>query len=191
MPLGQRRTAWPPRCVARQTSWYARLVGRHNFLVVEACVRELLRILDWPGALRPYNRSRPLNITFYTNMNFLASRARLRQYSHRAYRALAERLPGFGICFGHQLLAMHLGASVRTDESRMESGTVEVQGVQEDPVFARVGSRFHVHTGHTDLVESVPDGCRLLASTGRVPVQALRMDTAPWWTAQFLSLIHI
>ena len=67
----------------------------------------------------------------------------------------------------------------------MESGTVEVQGVQEDPVFARVGSRFHVHTGHTDLVESVPDGCRLLASTGRVPVQALRMDTAPWWTAQF------
>ena len=38
-----------------------------GFAVVEACMRELLGILAWPGHVRPYDRSRPLNITFYTN----------------------------------------------------------------------------------------------------------------------------
>ena len=98
MPLGGRRSIWPPRCVTRQLSWYGRLVGGRNGIVVEACARELLRLLEWPGTVRPYNRSHPLNITFYTNMNFLASRQRLRRYTHRAYRQLATRFLDDGVC---------------------------------------------------------------------------------------------
>lgn len=98
MPLGGRRSYWPPRCVIRKSSYYGRFVGRSNVPLIEACARELLRILDVPVAVRPYNRSRPLNLTFYTNMNFLVSRQRMRVYSHLAWRALARRFVDEGTC---------------------------------------------------------------------------------------------
>ena len=99
MPLGGRRSVWPPRCVSRQLSWYHKVVGKRHVAVVEACVRELLRLVGWPdGSVRPYNRTMPLNVTFYTNMNFLASRARLRRYSHQTYRTLADRFVVQGVC---------------------------------------------------------------------------------------------
>ena len=111
MPLGGRRSVWPPRCVARQLTWYSRLVGKRNAAVVEACARELLRILEWPGDVRPYDRARPLNITFYTNMNFLASRTRLRRYTHRTYRVLAQRFVEEGICIPPAVGGGHGGGS--------------------------------------------------------------------------------
>jgi hypothetical protein len=98
LPLGGRRSVWPPRCVVRQTSFYSRFVGRQRGPLVEACVRELLHVLGFSGHVRPYARERPLNITFYTNMNFLASRARLRRYRHHAYRVLASRFVEEGVC---------------------------------------------------------------------------------------------
>lgn len=98
MPLGGRRSYWPPRCVIRQTSWYSRLVGRHNGVIIEACVRELLHILGGPVKVRPYNRSKPLNVTFYTNMNLLVSRRRIRSYEHSAWRVLAHRFVQDGTC---------------------------------------------------------------------------------------------
>jgi GMP synthase (glutamine-hydrolysing) len=99
--------------------------------------------------------------------------------------ALRKKLPGFGVCFGHQLLGLHLGAEVVTDGSRMERGTIPLHRTTEDAVFGTLGQRFHAHTGHTDLVTTVPSGTTLLASTEAVPVQALRMDGAGWWTSQF------
>lgn len=98
MPLGGRRSVWPPRCVVRQTSWYTKFIGQRNAPVVEACTRELLQLIGWRGTVRPYDRTRPLNVTFYTNMNFLASRARLQRYSHGAYNLLARRFVDEGVC---------------------------------------------------------------------------------------------
>ena len=98
MPLGGRWNVWPPRCVFRSTAVYAKWVGRRNSALVEACLRELLRVLGVPVAVRPYNRSRPLNVTFYTNMNFVVSRRRIRYYTHTAWRALATRFIDEGVC---------------------------------------------------------------------------------------------
>lgn len=115
MPLGGRRSVWPPRCVARPTTWYGRFVGRGRAPVVEACARELLHVVGWPGPLRPYDRARPLNITFYTNMNFLASRARLQRYPHRVYRLLARRFVDEGVCVPP--LLSHAAPSAATSDS--------------------------------------------------------------------------
>jgi hypothetical protein len=65
---------------------------------VEACLRELLRVLGVLVAVRPYNLLRPLNVTFYTNMNFVVSRRRIRYYTHTAWRALATRFIDEGVC---------------------------------------------------------------------------------------------
>ena len=102
--------------------------------------------------------------------------------------ALERRTPGFGLCFGHQLMGLHLGAEIVTDRGRMESGTIDFaleRGGQDDPVFGYFGQLGHAHTGHTDHVVQVPRGATLLASTARSPVQAMRVDGTGWWTTQF------
>ena len=72
--------------------------------------------------------------------------------------ALHQALPGFGVCFGHQLLSVHLGAEVVTDTTRMESGTIALDRVEDDAVFEALPQHFFAHTGHTDLVTSLPPG---------------------------------
>ena len=99
MPLGGRRTVWPPRCVIRRTTFYAHFPAlRRNRWLMEACVRELLRLLKQPVSVRPFDHRRPLNITFYTNMNFLVSRRRLHRYPHSSWRRLADRFVNQGVC---------------------------------------------------------------------------------------------
>lgn len=103
-------------------------------------------------------------------------------------RALDEQLPGFAICFGHQLLGLHLGARVETDEERRESGTVPFTLTEHgarDPLFAELGPTFRGHTGHTDHVLSAPQGTELLARNDRCEVQALRVRGAPFYSTQF------
>lgn len=123
MPLGGRRSVWPPRCVARELSWYGRLVGRKNVAIIEACARELLAIVEWQGTVPPHNRTDPLNVTFFTNMNFIASRTRLHRYSHRAYRTLAHRFLEEGVC-------------VPPSPASATSGLSEI--VMDSPSFAKV-----------------------------------------------------
>ena len=134
MPLGGRRTAWPPRCVIRKTTFYGRFVGRRNAWLAEACARELLHVLRAPVAVRPFERRRPLNVTFYTNMNFLVSRRRLRRYSHAAWRALARRFVHDGVCLPNATGAASSAAS-SSSSSPSSSG-----GAAADPLDDPLGS---------------------------------------------------
>ncbi len=102
--------------------------------------------------------------------------------------ALAAALPGFGICFGHQLLGYHLGARVLTDEARAELGTVPLQltaAGQRDPIFGELEPDFFAHTGHSDHVAEVPEGATLLASGDDCPTQAFKLRDAPFYSTQF------
>ncbi|MDP7033338.1 MAG: type 1 glutamine amidotransferase [Planctomycetota bacterium] len=101
---------------------------------------------------------------------------------------IAQTLPCFGICFGHQLLGLHMGARVETVETLAEFGTVEVSTTPEgqiDPVFETRKSRWSVHTGHTDTVTQIPAGVTLLARNDQVESQAFRVDGLPFYTTQF------
>jgi len=103
-------------------------------------------------------------------------------------RALHVEKPGFGICFGHQLVGLHLGAPVKTCEQRTEVGTVEVELTTEGQtcaLFGRLGERFHVHTGHSDHVEHIPSGVELLARNDTVEGQAFRVSGTRFYTTQF------
>jgi GMP synthase (glutamine-hydrolysing) len=103
-------------------------------------------------------------------------------------RALERGLPGFGICFGHQLLGLHFGAPVLSDEERAEIGTIDVELTPEgrsDALFAGFEPQFPVHTGHSDHVARTPRGLTPLAKSDRLATQVFRVETQPFYTTQF------
>ena len=100
-------------------------------------------------------------------------------------RALAADFPGFCICFGHQLLAQHLGAEVVQDATRREAGTVYIDVVGDDALLAGRAPRFFAHQGHSDHVVAPPKGTTLLARNDSSPVQALRVDGTRTYSTQF------
>ncbi|MFP6686258.1 MAG: type 1 glutamine amidotransferase [Polyangiaceae bacterium] len=101
---------------------------------------------------------------------------------------LTRNTPTLGICFGHQLLAYHLGAAVNTDANHAELGTTTVTLNAEgrrDPLMSDFGPTFDVHTGHSDHVGEVPESLQLLASNDALPTQIFRVKGAPIYTTQF------
>lgn len=103
-------------------------------------------------------------------------------------RLLERRVPSFGICFGHQLLAHHLGVPVATHDDQAELGTVPLRltpAGSADPVFGVLGESFDAHTGHSDHVTAVPEELELMAEGDRCAHQAFRHRSAPFFTTQF------
>lgn len=103
-------------------------------------------------------------------------------------RVLERATPGFGLCFGHQLLGAHLGADVATVDAHAELGTVDMRlthlGVS-DPIFCDLEEDFHAHTGHSDHVSSVPEGVVVLASNDTLETQAFKVVDRPFYSTQF------
>jgi GMP synthase (glutamine-hydrolysing) len=103
-------------------------------------------------------------------------------------RLLERKVPAFGICFGHQLLAHHLGTAVATVDDQAELGTVPVRltnAGRADPVFGVMTTSFDVHTGHSDHVTAIPPELELMAEGSRCAHQAFRHRAAPFFTTQF------
>ncbi|NOY90546.1 MAG: type 1 glutamine amidotransferase [Deltaproteobacteria bacterium] len=103
-------------------------------------------------------------------------------------RALTQAVPSFGICFGHQLLGLHLGGEVVTRERASERGTIELRLTDDglaDPIFGSLPARFRAHTGHSDSVPHAPESVVLLATAEACPTQAFRVRGAPFWSVQF------
>ena len=80
-------------------------------------------------------------------------------------RAVRAGLPIFGICFGHQLLGQALGGLVIKNPRGREIGTVSVELVAEDPLFAASPRRFLANMTHVDSVVALPSGARVLGRT--------------------------
>ena len=107
----------------------------------------------------------------------------------RVFDALLKKdLPTFAICFGHQLLGLHLGGEVVTDSSLAEVGTCDYQltdAGRKDPVFSSLGDSFSGHTGHSDSVVSPPDSLILLATSEHLQTQAFRVQGTRFYSTQF------
>ncbi|MED5465059.1 MAG: type 1 glutamine amidotransferase [Myxococcota bacterium] len=103
-------------------------------------------------------------------------------------RALTLNVPGFGLCFGHQLLGTVLGATVKTEPAKSEVGTIHLDLTEkgrQDPVFGGLSPTFPVHTGHSDYVIEVPTGVTLLATSPRVKTQAFQVSGSSFYSTQF------
>lgn len=104
--------------------------------------------------------------------------------------AAARKLPTFGSCWGHQIIARAFGGTLVHDPDRAElgSGTVKLTDAgQSDPLFARFPHTFKANMGHHDRVAVLPDRAIELAYNDSQRNQAFRLRDVPMYGTQFHS----
>lgn len=99
-----------------------------------------------------------------------------------------RQIPAYASCFGFQGLALALGGRVVHDAARAEMGAVRLHRTAEarsDPLFCGLPHTFWAQEGHHDHVEALPAGVTLLTRGQTSPLQAFKVDRAPFWASQF------
>jgi GMP synthase (glutamine-hydrolysing) len=95
-------------------------------------------------------------------------------------RAVAKRVPVFGICFGHQMLGQALGGRVAKNPRGREIGTVDLDIVEKDPIFEAARAPFRVNATHVDTIVELPPGATVLARTRLDQYAAVRFSESTW-----------
>ncbi len=96
---------------------------------------------------------------------------------------LKEQIPVLGICYGHQLMALHLGGKVQKGE-RGEYGIAHLTVHAPDPLWNGV-QHSQIWMSHRDTVQAVPEGFQVTASTDTSGVAAMSMPTRKLFGLQF------
>nr|QOW96805.1 Orf54 [Serratia marcescens] len=92
-------------------------------------------------------------------------------------QAMAIKLPLFGVCYGHQLLAYALGGEVGYHPQGMEVGTLEIEllpAAAEDRRLTLLPPRFKANLIHSQSVLTPPAGAQTLARSQQDAHQILR-----------------
>ncbi len=92
-------------------------------------------------------------------------------------------IPILGLCYGHQLMAMHFGGVVGAGSAR-EYGQAELT-VQASPIFKNIPKRSTVWMSHGDHVSVVPPGWQAIADSGGEAVAAMEYSEKKWYGFQF------
>jgi GMP synthase (glutamine-hydrolysing) len=98
-------------------------------------------------------------------------------------QAVSSGLPTLGVCLGAQLLAMACGSRVSRGAQGPELGLVPVTmlpAAADDPFAAALPSPVPAPQGHFDVVEELPEGAVLLASSAAYPHQLFRVGARAW-----------
>jgi GMP synthase (glutamine-hydrolysing) len=96
---------------------------------------------------------------------------------------LSARLPIFGICYGHQLLARAGGGEVGFHPHGKEIGTVSIQSLPacvDDPIFQTLPQSFLAHVTHLQTVLKLPKATVRLAANTHEPHHAFRLGQCAW-----------
>lgn len=88
-------------------------------------------------------------------------------------KALAEKVPVLGICYGAQLTAKVLGGRVDKSNKR-EYGRARLQLKKDDVLLAGVSDESQVWMSHSDSITELPAGFELLATTESIPVAGFK-----------------
>ncbi len=98
-------------------------------------------------------------------------------------RILQAGIPVLGICYGHQLLAHHLGGKVEKGD-RGEYGLAHLTVTCEDALWEGV-DRSQIWMSHRDSVAEIPAGFRVIASTETSGVAAMSQPDRKLFGLQF------
>ncbi|KAF0249848.1 MAG: GMP synthase (glutamine-hydrolysing) [bacterium] len=104
------------------------------------------------------------------------------------HKIAEAKMPLFGSCWGHQMVAKTFGGEVVSDLSRKEMGSIEVvltpQG-RDDLLFSKLPGKFVAQSGHKDHVMELPQNIDPLAYSELSPYQAIKVKDCPIYGAQF------
>jgi GMP synthase (glutamine-hydrolysing) len=95
-----------------------------------------------------------------------------------------KQIKTLGICFGHQLLAVHLGAKLAAG-GNPEYGQIEIEVVDKESLLKRLETSQSVWMSHSDEVVELPDGMTILAKSGDGRIAAFRDDARSIYGVQF------
>lgn len=93
-------------------------------------------------------------------------------------QAAAQRLPMFGVCYGHQLLAYALGGAVDFNPQGRELGTQTIDclpAAEGDPLMAGLPVSFPAQLLHAQTITRLPDGAVTLARSALDAHQLVRL----------------
>ncbi|MBD3388023.1 MAG: glutamine-hydrolyzing GMP synthase [Candidatus Altiarchaeales archaeon] len=93
-------------------------------------------------------------------------------------------LPMLGICYGHQLIAHHTGGKVKSGDAG-EYGLTELTIKDSGKLLEGLKKKTRVWMNHKDIVEKLPEGYSVLASTDHSPVAAYANDKRKIYGVQF------
>jgi GMP synthase (glutamine-hydrolysing) len=93
-------------------------------------------------------------------------------------------LPVLGICYGEQTMCAQLGGSVEASEER-EFGRADIEIVADSPLFAGLNKQERVWMSHGDRVASLPEGFKVIATSGNAPYAAIADEARQFYAVQF------
>lgn len=88
---------------------------------------------------------------------------------------VAEKIPVFGICFGHQILAAALGGTVVKSDKGWGIGVHEYTTSKTAPTWlGNAPAKFKLNAFHQDQVIELPEGATVWASSEFCPYAAIQ-----------------
>jgi GMP synthase (glutamine-hydrolysing) len=90
-------------------------------------------------------------------------------------KAMTEKVPVLGICYGAQLTAKLFGGRVDKSEKR-EYGRAIFTKQKEDVLLQNVSATSQVWMSHADTIKELPQGFELLGTTESIPVAAFKKN---------------
>lgn len=91
-------------------------------------------------------------------------------------KAIADRLPVLGICYGAQLIAAQSGGEVGKSAHR-EYGRAHLQDIKDNTLLATIPNQSQVWMSHSDSIKKLPEGFSIIATTESIPVAAFATST--------------
>lgn len=107
-------------------------------------------------------------------------------YDHRLF---ATTVPMLGLCYGHQLIALHFGGKVTKGKTK-EYGQADVTLTKPDTLFADLAKKQRVWMSHWDVVAATPPEFVAIGETADCPIAVMRHTTKPIWSCQFHLEVH-
>ena len=93
-------------------------------------------------------------------------------------KAMAEKVPVLGICYGAQLTAKLFGGRVDKSEKR-EYGRAIFTKIKENALLQNIATSSQVWMSHADTIIQLPEGFELLGTTESIPVAAFKRTQPP------------
>ncbi|MFD1032269.1 glutamine-hydrolyzing GMP synthase [Metaplanococcus flavidus] len=93
-------------------------------------------------------------------------------------------LPILGICYGMQLMALHLKGDVKKSLNR-EYGKAEVKLIKESKLFSGMPEEQIVWMSHGDLVTETPPGFDVIGTSAGCPIASMADESRGFYGVQF------